>query len=95
MYEFVEGNRMYAAFTHLVGYTSNYYTYLYDKVMALEFFAEFDKSNLIEGPVAMRYRREVLEPGGSKPAWELVSAFLGREVSMEALKGWLKASSRE
>ena len=32
---------MYAAFTHLVGYTSNYYTYLYDKVMALEFFAEF------------------------------------------------------
>jgi thimet oligopeptidase len=91
LYEFVEGNRMYAAFTHLVGYTSNYYTYLYDKVMALEFFAEFDTKNLIEGPVAMRYRREVLEPGGSKPARELVSAFLGREVSMEALKGWLKA----
>jgi thimet oligopeptidase len=89
LYEFVEGNRMYAAFTHLVGYTSNYYTYLYDKVMALEFFAEFDTKNLIEGPVAMRYRRAVLEPGGSKPARELVSAFLGREVSMEALKGWL------
>jgi thimet oligopeptidase len=94
LYEFVEGNRMYAAFTHLVGYTSNYYTYLYDKVMALEFFAEFDTANLVEGPVAMRYRREVLEPGGSKPARELVSAFLGREVSMEALKGWLKAGDR-
>jgi len=91
-YEFVDGNRMYAAFTHLVGYTSNYYTYLYDKVMALEFFAEFDKKNLIEGPVAMRYRREVLEPGGSKPARELVQNFLGREVSMEALKKWLVAS---
>jgi thimet oligopeptidase len=89
-YEFVEGNRMYAAFTHLVGYTSNYYTYLYDKVMALEFFAEFDKKNLIEGPVAMRYRRAVLEPGGSKPARELVQDFLGREVSMEALRQWLK-----
>jgi thimet oligopeptidase len=91
-YEFVDGNRMYAAFTHLVGYTSNYYTYLYDKVMALEFFAEFDTKNLIEGPVAMRYRREVLEPGGSKPARELVQRFLGREVSMEALKKWLVAS---
>jgi thimet oligopeptidase len=91
-YEFVEGNRMYAAFTHLVGYTSNYYTYLYDKVMALEFFAEFDKENLIEGPVAMRYRRAVLEPGGSRPARELVEAFLGREVRMGALRGWLKAS---
>jgi thimet oligopeptidase len=91
-YEFVDGNRMYAAFTHLVGYTSNYYTYLYDKVMALEFFAEFkkpDAKDLIEGPTAMRYRRAVLEPGGSRPARELVQAFLGREVSMTALKRWI------
>jgi len=102
-YEFVDGNRMYAAFTHLVGYTSNYYTYLYDKVMALEFFAEFTRPgangegamDLVEGPTAMRYRRAVLEPGGSKPARDLVQAFLGREVSMQALEGWLEASSRE
>jgi thimet oligopeptidase len=90
-YQFVEGNRMYAAFTHLVGYTSNYYTYLFDKVMALEFFAQFDKKNLIDGPVATRYRKAVLEPGGSRPARELVQAFLGREVSMGALQEWLKA----
>jgi thimet oligopeptidase len=93
-YQFVEGNRMYAAFTHLVGYTSNYYTYLFDKVMALEFFAEFNKldnDGLIEGPTAIRYRKTVLEPGGSKPARELVQAFLGREVSMGALEEWLKA----
>lgn len=91
-YEFVDENRMYAAFTHLVGYTSNYYTYLYDKVMALEFFAEFEKAgkeHLIEGPTALRYRQEVLEPGGSRPARELVQAFLGREVSMDALRGWI------
>ena len=59
-YEFVDGNRMYAAFTHLVGYTSNYYTYLYDKVMALEFFAEFSRSgeeSPLGGATAMRYRR--------------------------------------
>jgi len=31
----------------------------------------------------------VLEPGGSKPASELVQAFLGRETSMKALKGWI------
>jgi len=92
-YEFVDGNRMYAAFTHLVGYTSNYYTYLYDKVMALEFFAEFDLKDLVGGPTAMRYRREVLEPGGSRPARELVQAFLGREVSMQALKGWIEKSA--
>ncbi len=92
-YEFVDGNRMYAAFTHLVGYTSNYYTYLYDKVMALEFFAEFakdGKGDVLAGDTAMRYRRQVLEPGGSKPARELVQAFLGREVSMQALRGWIQ-----
>ncbi|HZL25087.1 MAG TPA: M3 family metallopeptidase [Acidobacteriaceae bacterium] len=94
-YEFVDENRMYAAFTHLVGYTSNYYTYLYDKVMALEFFAEFAKSGektSLGGETAMRYRRQVLEPGGTSPARELVEAFLGREVSMEALRRWIAQS---
>jgi thimet oligopeptidase len=95
-YEFVDGNRMYAAFTHLVGYTSNYYTYLYDKVMALEFFAEFGGNEGLGGATAMRYRRMVLEPGGSKPARELVEDFLGRPVSMKALREWIgKAGNRE
>ena len=91
-YEFVDGNRMYAAFTHLVGYTSNYYTYLYDKVMALEFFRQFagDSADMLNGETGKRYRREVLEPGGSRPARALVRAFLGEDqVGMEAFKGWI------
>ena len=67
---------MYAAFTHLTGYTSNYYTYVLDKVIAVDFFAAFDKKNLLDGPAALRYRKAVLEPGGSKPAAELVKDFL-------------------
>ncbi len=92
-YEFVDGNRMYAAFTHLVGYTSNYYTYLYDKVMALEFFRQFEQADgaaPLQGTVGERYRREVLEPGGSRPARDLVKAFLGHgDVSMDALRDWI------
>jgi thimet oligopeptidase len=91
-YEFVDGNRMYAAFTHLVGYTSNYYTYLFDKVIALEFFAEFahqPSDKLLTGPVARRYREVVLETGGSKPAKDIVLDFLGRETSMAALRSWI------
>jgi len=88
-YPFVEGNRMYAAFTHLVGYTSNYYTYLLDKVIALDFFSQFDKSNLLGGEAAMRYRRMVLEPGGSKPGAELIRDFLGRPQSLDAFKTWM------
>ena len=90
-YEFVDGNTMYAAFTHLVGYTSNYYTYLYDKVIALEFFAQFPKGE-IGGPTALKYRQQVLEPGGSKPARDLVHAFLGRNASMDALRGYIARS---
>ena len=88
-YEWVEGNRMYASFTHLIGYTSNYYTYLFDKVIALDFFGQFDRANLLEGPTAMRYRQAILEPGGSKPGTQLIEDFLGREQTMDAFTQWV------
>ena len=88
-YEWVDGNRMYASFTHLIGYTSNYYTYMFDKVIALDFFEQFDRGNLLEGPTAMRYRQAILEPGGSKPGTQLIADFLGREQSMTAFADWV------
>jgi thimet oligopeptidase len=88
-YEWVKGNRMYSSFTHLIGYSSNYYTYMFDKVIALDFFAEFDRSNLLEGPTAMRYRRAILEPGGSKPGTQLIEEFLGRQQKMDAFAAWV------
>jgi thimet oligopeptidase len=86
---FVEGDRFYASFTHLMGYASNYYTYLLDKVIALDFFSQFDRRNLLDGPTAMRYRRTVLEPGATGPAAEYVRTFLGRPQSIDALKAWM------
>lgn len=88
-YEWIDGNRMYAGFTHLVGYSSNYYTYLYDKVIALDFFSIFNRTNLLEDPVAMRYRQTVLEPGGGLPGKEIVMRFLGRSQSMDAFQNWV------
>lgn len=88
-FSFVDGNRMYASFTHLTGYSSNYYTYVLDKVIAVDFFSQFDKANLLGGPTAMRYRRTVLEPGATKPAAELVKDFLGRPQNLTALKQWI------
>ena len=88
-YEWIDGNRMYASFTHLIGYSSNYYTYMFDKVIALDFFGQFDRSNLLEGPTAMRYRQAILEPGGSKPGTQLIEDFLGREQRMDAFANWV------
>jgi thimet oligopeptidase len=90
----IDGNRMYACFTHLTGYSSNYYTYVFDKVIAIDFFAQFDQKDLLDGPAAMRYRKAVLEPGGGRPAEELVDAFLGRKQNMDALREWIAAGQR-
>jgi thimet oligopeptidase len=87
----VPGNEMYASFTHLTGYTSNYYTYVLDKVIAVDFFSQFDKKNLLDGPAVLRYRRTVLEPGASKPAEQIVQDFLGRKQNMTALTQWIAA----
>lgn len=90
-YTWIEGNRLYSSFTHLVGYSSNYYTYLFDKVIAIDFFNQFERDSLLEGPAAMRYRAAVLDRGGSQPGTQLVKNFLGREQSPEAFEEWISA----
>ncbi|HUH62743.1 MAG TPA: M3 family metallopeptidase [Terracidiphilus sp.] len=85
----VEGNRMYASFGHLTGYSSNYYTYAFDKVIALDFFAQFDPADLLGCDAGARYRKTVLEQGGSKPGREMVRDFLGRDEEFEAFSKWL------
>jgi thimet oligopeptidase len=85
----LDGTHMYTAFGHLAGYSSAYYTYLWDKVIAEDFFDQFDQQNLLAGPAPMRYRKTVLEPGGSVSANKLVKDFLGREQKMDALQKWM------
>jgi thimet oligopeptidase len=80
---------IWASFGHLGGYSSAYYTYLWDKVIAEDFFLQFDPHNLLAGDTPMRYRRVVLEPGGSMPANDLVKNFLGRPQNMVALQHWM------
>jgi thimet oligopeptidase len=83
------GTHMYASFGHLAGYSSAYYTYMWDKVIAEDFFVQFDHSNLLAGDAPMKYRRVVLEPGGSVSANDLVKNFLGRPQNMDALQKWI------
>jgi len=84
-----EGNHMYASFGHLTGYSSNYYTYAFDKVIALDFFDQFDPNDLLGCDAGERYRKTVLEQGGSKPGREMVRDFLGRDEEFSAFSKWL------
>jgi thimet oligopeptidase len=92
---FVPGEHDFASFTHLTGYASNYYTYVLDKVIAVDFFSQFDPRNPLSGPAAMRYRNSVLEPGATEPAAQLVKDFLGRPQSIDALKAWVDVQFAE
>lgn len=91
----LEGNKMYASFGHLMGYSSNYYTYMFDKVIALDFFGQFDPADLLGGNAGERYRKTVLEQGGSKPAKEMVRDFLGRGEDFAAFAKWLNEEFEE
>jgi thimet oligopeptidase len=85
----LDGNRMYASFGHLTGYSSNYYTYAFDKVIALDFFGQFDPADLLGCDAGARYRKTVLEQGGSRPGRQMVRDFLGRDEEFQAFTRWL------
>ena len=89
LFKFLPNTHMYASFGHLAGYSSAYYTYLWDKVIAEDFFQQFDHQNLLAGDAPMHYRHVVLEPGGSESANDLVTHFLGRRQNMLALQHWM------
>jgi len=89
-YPWVDGLHWQTAFGHLDGYSAVYYTYMWSLVIAKDLFSQFDKDNLLAEGAATRYRQCVLEPGGSKPANELVECFLGRPFNNEAWKRWLE-----
>ena len=85
----LEGDNQIASFGHLTGYSSAYYTYLWDKVIAEDFFSQFNRNDLLASEVALRYRSTVLEKPGSMPANDLVKSFLGRPQALDAFKNWM------
>lgn len=85
----VEGVHMQTSFGHLDGYSAIYYTYMWSLVLAKDMFSQFDKSNLLAPDIARRYRQQVLEPAGSKPAEKLVESFLDRPSDFTAWQEWL------
>ena len=43
----------------------------------------------MKGQTAMSYRKNILEPGPSKPAAKIVNNFLGRPYNFDAYQRWL------
>ena len=94
-YQGVEGDHQITSFGHLTGYSSSYYTYLWDKVIAEDFFGQFNPNDLLASDIAKRYRKTVLEKTGSMPANDLVKNFLGRPQNVDAFVGWMNREFEE
>jgi thimet oligopeptidase len=87
--DYLDGTHFHAAFGHLAGYTSAYYTYLWSLVIAKDLFSAFDPRDLFDAGVAHRYRDRILGRGGSADAADLVTDFLGRPFAFAAFAAWL------
>jgi thimet oligopeptidase len=73
----------YATFGHLNGYSAIYYTYQWSLAIASDLLTRFEAEGMRNIETAGAYREKILEPGGGKPAAELVTDFLGREISFK------------
>ncbi|MBH1964453.1 MAG: M3 family metallopeptidase [Comamonadaceae bacterium] len=78
-------------FSHIFagGYAAGYYSYKWAEVLSADAYAAFEETASADGTPSVetgrKYRREILEAGGSRPAMESFKAFRGREPSMDAL----------
>jgi thimet oligopeptidase len=91
-FRYIPGTWFQLSFGHLEGYSAIYYTYMWSLVIAKDLFTTFRREGLLNPDPALRYRKAVLEPGGSKKAAELVRDFLGRPYDFAAFEEWLNAA---
>ena len=80
-------NRMPHAFTHIFsgGYAAGYYSYKWAEVLAADAFDAFEEAGVFDREIAGRFRREILEVGGSRDFMQAYVAFRGREPRIDAL----------
>ncbi len=79
------GTARIASFGHLNGYAASYYGYAWARVLAQDMFSVFKQEGILNPDVGLRFREEVLAPGGSQEPMDLVRTFLGREPNTQAL----------
>jgi oligopeptidase A len=87
-----EISRWINSFSHIFagGYAAGYYSYKWAEVLSADVYSAFEEAAKLTGSVldaktGARYREEILEVGGSRPAAESFKAFRGREPSIDAL----------
>ena len=74
-------------FGHLFdgGYAAGYYGYAWAEVLSADAYGAFEEAGVFDPATGRRFREQILEVGGSRPALESFRAFRGREPRLDAL----------
>ena len=68
------------------GYTAGYYSYIWAEVLDADAFEAFKETgNIFDQATATKFRKDILEKGGSKDAMQLYLDFRGKQPSIDAL----------
>lgn len=80
-------NRLPHAFSHIFagGYAAGYYSYKWAEVLAADAFSAFEEAGIFDSETATRFRKEILEIGGSRDIMQAYIAFRGRKPTIDAL----------
>lgn len=67
------------------GYAAGYYGYAWALVLSADAFGAFEEAGVLDAATGARFRKHILETGGSRSAIENFTAFRGREPTIDAL----------
>lgn len=74
-------------FAHIFsgGYSSGYYSYIWAEVLDADAFAAFKETSLFDSETALKFRKNVLERGGTDDPMKLYKKFRGAEPKIEPM----------
>lgn len=87
MFDDIEGTMVSTQFNHIFsgGYAAGYYSYKWAEVLDADAFSVFERNGIFDRDTAMRFRKTILECGGSVNPSELYRDFRGQDPDIEAL----------
>jgi Zn-dependent oligopeptidase len=66
-------------FDHIISYASGYYGYLWSLIYSYDAFSLFETGGVFNKELGMRFRREILEKGGTIKGTKMLENFLKRD----------------
>lgn len=74
-------------FDHIIGYASGYYGYLWSIIYAYDAFSLFEEKGIFNKKLGLKFRKTILEKGGTEKGVTMLENFLGRKTNNKKIDG--------